>query len=245
MSTAHYAGLDEIGRPIGGESAEPKPKKTDEPSLETQLAVSRAETVQAERLLQDSRAGHAPPPPPEPAELGPPDPGKMPDPGTDPAGFEVWQTATRDRDRWLNEQHTEGVRSQAERTARSKEIVDDYLATRPNYRPIREQVTQCYREACGELGLTSLPGNTSSLDAIVDKKIRAMATAAASAVGDLPTGDPKGPKPEETPPGRTEGLSAGSSGARADSKAKKDDEEPAPIPLTKVMQKRQAESPFF
>ena len=96
MSTAHHPGLDEIGRPIGGEPAV-EPKKAAEPSLETRLAVSEAQREQAERLLREARDTRAPaaPTPPEPAELGPPEPGKMPDPGTDPAGFEVWTQASR------------------------------------------------------------------------------------------------------------------------------------------------------
>ncbi len=251
MSAPGYAGIGEIGRPIGEPEVRPAPKPKEEkaPSLETQLAVSKAETVQAERLLRESGEQRSQPPaapaPAEPVNLGPPDPGKMPDPSTDPKGFEVWLEAKSARDTWKGEQHVEKVRGQAEQRGRSREIVDAYLAERPKYRPIREVVTQCYREACAELGLTQLPDNTASLDAVVDKKVRAVTKAAAAAVDDLPTGDPNNPNPNETPPGRTEGLSAGSSGARAGTKAKKDDDEPAPVSLIDVMKNRQAESDFF
>jgi len=247
MASAQYAGIGEIAPPIGGDPKKPAPDpdKPAELSIETKLAVAEAERDQAERLLAE-RGTSTPTPPPEPAELGPPDPGKMPDPSVDPAGFEAWTEAKSVRDRWVNQQDTNSANRLAARSTRSKAIVDSYLLTRPKYQPIREIVVQCYRDACGELGIRELPENTSALDALVDKKIRAMAAAAAATVDDLPTGDPDNPKPKVTPPGRTGGLSAGSSGARTDSKAKKgEDDEPTPIPFNDVMKNRQAESPFF
>ncbi len=95
-----------------------------------------------------------------------------------------------------------------------------------------------------EKRLTALPDDTTALDKAVDAKMTAMVKAAAAAVDDLPSGDPN-QKNDETPPGRTEGLSGGSKGASSSSPAPKEEDGVEIKTLFDVLRANQAKSGFF
>jgi hypothetical protein len=242
MAEAHYPNIGEIS----GAEKPPVSVTSTEVPLEQRLAVAEAERDQATRLLRD---GHQPAPVRRlaPEVKPPPEPGPIPDQATDPEGFTAWHARDREYERWRNDQNTNSVRDAAVQGGRSTEILNAYLTSRPKYQGLRTLVVQCFREVCEELRIDGLPDNTATLDAAVDKRMREVTKAAAAAVDDLPAGsvkNAKGKKDEETPPSRTEGLSAGSKGGSAGGKSEKEGEK-KPKGMVDVMLGRQAESPFF
>ncbi len=243
MAAPNFPALGPIGEP-GGDPAQPP--KVDEPT-ELEKANARAERAEAgERdantALRESVAQRTPPPAPVPAEIAPPEPGKMPDPSTQPAEFESW-TAQKDAyNLHLAKQHTNSVRSSDSANTKSDRIIDDYLRLHPKYADLRNHVWQCYSAAAAELKLETLPDDTTTLDALVDKKMKHLVTEAAKATDTLPTGDPN---IDEDPAQRTGGLSAGSEGGPAGGSPPKEDGEIVPVSLYDTMRNRQAKSGLF
>lgn len=248
MAAANYPGIGEIGE-LGGAEKPHAPATPAEPSLAEKLAVSEGQREQAERLLRERPAST---PVRRLAPQGPPEPGPIPDQATDPEGFSAWHERDRAYERWRSEQNTNSVRDAAVQAGRGTEILNAYMTSRPKYQGLRSLVIQCFREACEDLKINDgdLPENTTSLDTAVDRKMRDVVKTAAAAVDDLPVGgendgkDEKGKQGKETPPSRTEELSAGSRGGSAGGKTEKDGER-KPKDMVEVMLDRQAESPFF
>jgi hypothetical protein len=235
MAAPHYPDIGRIDTP----AEKPAGESVDELRLRAERAEGRAEA--AEKL---AAKGAAPKPPPAMKDQGPPAPGDMPDAATEPDEFKTWLTAKDVRNKWESQQYVESVKERADNENRSDRIVEDYVGAHPKYAGLREHVFRAFKEVCVEQQLTTLPNDTTALDKAVDKKMTALVKAAAAAVDDLPSGDPNQPK-DETPPGRTEGLSGGSKGA-APVTDRPDEEDGIEIKsLFDVIRDNQAKSGFF
>ena len=238
MTAPNYPDIGTIGgAPAKAPAAAPGESLED---LRRDRDVAKAKAEQAERLLQQTIA----PKPPAPVQnLGPAIPGEMPDSSTDPDAFKEWMAATRTRDRWEAQNYTDRVRDAAVSAGRSDRIIDEYLDANPKYRNLRDHVFEAFKRVCVDLKLSALPDDASALNAAVDKKMAKLVAEAAAAVDDLPTGDPQ--TSEETPPGRTAGLSAGSKGASAGGTTPKEDDGVQIKSLYDVIRDRQAASGLF
>jgi hypothetical protein len=242
MTGAYFPDLGTIS-----DLAIPAPKRKEpEPEKPTELELANKRAEEAEQrerdanvALRESISRTAPPAPVARTETAPPSPGKMPDPATQPAEFEAWQTTCRDWDRWDNRQHVETVRSTESSSARSQRIIDEFIAARPKFAPIRSQVFNCYHEAALELGLSEIPDDTRVLDDLADKKITTLVNAAAAAA-DLPDGDLD---TEEA--NRTGGLSGGSTGSTACGAPPKEEDGVEIKSLFDVQRSRQSGSSLF
>lgn len=248
MTAGIHPGLGEIGR-IAPESSPKEPvKETSAEPSDLDKALARAEEAEAREreantaLQEATRRTPSPTPLKTPVEQAPPKPGKMPDPNNDPEGFEKWTQTTREYDNYMNRQHTIQVRDAAVALNRSDEIVNAYVAAHPNYTPLRSHVYQCFRDAATELRLAELPDDTTTLDAVVDGKMKTLIKAAAEATGK--STDTERETDEEAAQ-RTGGLSAGSEGPTAGGATPKE-EDGIPIkPLRDVLRDRQAKSGLF
>jgi len=235
MAAPHYPDIGRIGSPTN----EPEGETADQLRLRAERAEGRAEA--AEKF---AARGVAVKPPPAMKDPGPAEPGEMPDAATEPDEFRTWLRVKDVRDKWENRQYAESVKTRADNENRSDRIIDDYVGAHPKYASLREHVFRAFKEVCVEQQLTSLPDDTSTLNKAVDKKMTALVKAAAAAVDDLPTGDPNQPN-NETPPGRTEGLSAGSKGA-ASVTARPSEQDGVKIKsLFEVIRDNQAKSGLF
>jgi len=236
MAAPHFPDIGTIGETPPGQA--PGESLADVQS-ERDKAIGRADA--AERALEQRAA---PPPPPAMADLGPPEAGEMPDAATEPEGFQKWLGVREARTAWESKRYVDGVKSTADNENRSDRIIDDYMAAHPKYRNLREHVFRAFKQVCVEQRLTTLPDDTTALDKAVDTKMTAMVKEAAAAVDDLPTGDPKTSK-DETPPGRTEGLSAGSKGASTPSPTPKEEDGVEIKSMFDVIRDNQAKSGLF
>jgi hypothetical protein len=161
----------------------------------------------------------------------------MPDPSIDPSGFETWTTARRVRDDWDRDQEAEKKRLASEGQAASTRILDQYIATNPQYAAIRSQVFEYFREAVAELGLAELPDDPSALNRVVDAKVAALKQAVAPAGEEVPK--------DGDPPLRTGDLSGGSHGTPAGGTPPKEDDGVVVKSFYDQMKDHQAKSDLF
>jgi hypothetical protein len=168
----------------------------------------------------------------------------MPDPATDPEGFKTWTAATRERDRFENRQDTERVRSTSENRVRSKMIVDEFLTANPQYKNLRNQVFDYYREAAAELDLAEIPDDASALDTMVGDRMTALVKEAVAAAGEpAKKTDAETIALEEAQ--RTGGLSGGSRTGVAGGETPKEDDGVIIRSMTDVLLDRQKGSGLF
>jgi hypothetical protein len=248
MAAPLYPGIGEIGGPIGDPPKTPVSLDQETTALRERAERAEAETAEVNKALRESVAARRPAPVAV-APTPPTDPGKMPDPSIDPSGFETWTSARRARDDWDRDQKAEKQRLEKEGQAASARILDQYIATNPQYAPIRTQVFEYFREAVAELGLAELPDDPSTLNRVVDAKVTALKQAVAPAKVD-PKVDPKADPGEVLPedgdaPLRTGGLSGGSHGTPAGGTPPKEDDGVEIKSLVDVMLDRQAKSDLF
>jgi len=201
---------------------------------------AEAEAAEANRALRESVTARRPAPVVD-EPLPPTDPGKMPDPTTDPEGFELWTGARRARDDWERDQKAKKEKAAEDGRKASARILDQYLAANPQYAAIRSQVFEYFREAVAELGLAELPDDPSALNRVVDHKIAALKQAVAT-----PKVEPGEEIPEDgDAPLRTGDLSGGSHGTPAGGTPPKEEDGIEIKSLTDVLKGRQAQSDLF
>jgi hypothetical protein len=248
MTGSLHPEMADIGRLGGGEG---EPASRSEGPTELELANQRAAAAEAEardanQALRES-LGRPRTVPRAALNTAPPEPGEMPDPATDPAGFKTWVETARVHERWLGEQSARTRES----NARSDRIIDDYLTDFPKLRSLRAQVFQCFRQAAIDLSLEALPedgtGEMSQLRSLADQKVKDLLAAATAA-----TTEPK-PKKEvgegegegEGEANRTDGLAGGSTSASAGGAPPKEEDGVIIKPLDQVFKDRQAGSGLF
>jgi hypothetical protein len=240
MAAPLYPGIGEIGGPIGDPPKTPVSLDQETTALRERAERAEAETAEVNKALRESVAARRPAPVAV-APTPPTDPGKMPDPSIDPSGFETWTSARRARDDWDRDQKAEKQRLEKEGQAASARILDQYIATNPQYAPIRTQVFEYFREAVAELGLAELPDDPSTLNRVVDSKVAALKQAVAPAKEESKEEIPK----DGDAPLRTGDLSGGSHGTPAGGTPPKEDDGVEIKSLVDVMLDRQAKSDLF
>jgi hypothetical protein len=236
MAAPDYPGIGEIAGPIGAPPKVPASQPDETKELRARAERAEAGEAEANQALRDSVTARRPAPvvvTPTP----PTDPGKMPDPSIDPSGFETWTTARRVRDDWDRDQEAEKKRLASEGQAASTRILDQYIATNPQYAAIRSQVFEYFREAVAELGLAELPDDPSALNRVVDAKVAALKQAVAPAGEEVPK--------DGDPPLRTGDLSGGSHGTPAGGTPPKEDDGVVVKSFYDQMKDHQAKSDLF